>query len=155
MARLVKNGVDLPERILSRNRTILNPGIAVANVLKILAENNPDICLRDWGKIVRPAKVNASITTITIDGVQYKIRQNYEPIKETGIERCLCNTTRPEVPNEEEYFILNPHPLNTTLDRLVVKCERYRKSLIALVPEINDYCRKSSLPCLKGIQIIL
>ena len=154
MTRLVKNGVDLPERILHVNRRTLHPGIAVANVLKILAENNPAICLRDWGNVVLPAKVDPAFKTITIDGVQYQLRQNFQPKRDTSLERCLCLTFRPGHPNEEEYFILNPHPLNKTLDRLVFKCKRGRKTLSSLVSDMNCYCNASKLPCLQGIQII-
>ena len=154
MARLVQNGKNLPERILLRKTRIMHPGIAVANVLKILAEYNPKICLKAWKCIVKPATVDANITTITIDGVQYRLRPNFTPFRDTSKERCLRNHLRPGYPNEEEYFILNPHPQNKTLDRLVVKCEWDRKSLADLVPQMNLYCRQSKLPCLQGIQII-
>ena len=154
MALLVRNGINFPERVLHVNKQSLHPGIAVVNVLKILAENDPAICHRDWGMIVLPAKVNAQFTTITISGVNYPLRQNFLPRRITGIERCLYNSPRKGHKYEESFFILNPHPQNTTLDRLVVKCEHNRKSLADLVPEINAYCAKSPLPYLQGIQII-
>ena len=171
MARLTRNGRDLPERILLRNTKTLNSGIAVANVLKILAENDPVTCLRDWGPdgewgndekygpIVKSAKINKEFTKISIeeDGgkVEHEIRPNFVPSRDISHERCLVleEERREGFPFEEAYFILNPHPENKTLDRLVVKCMRYRQNLIRLVGPINEYCRKSPLKCLQGIEI--
>ena len=154
MAQLFRNGVELPDRILQRNRQVMHPGIAVANVLKILAEHAPEICYRDWRKVVRQAKVDGQFTNITIDGEKYRLQPDFIPTRDTSIERCLCNNHRRGHANEEAYFILNPHPLNKTLDRLVVECEWDRRTLADLVGRMNDYCSKSNLPCLQGIKII-
>ena len=154
MAQLVKNGVELPDRILQKNMQVMHPGIAVANVLKILAEHAPEICYRDWRKVVRQAKVDGQFTNITIDGEKYRLQPDFIPTRDTSIERCLCNNPRSRHKNEEEYFILNPHPRNKTLDRLVVRCNS-RGTLALMVNEMNQYCCESNLPCLQGIKIIV
>ena len=159
MSQLLKNGNPLPERILLGCKRIMppgvmHPGIAVANVLKILAENSPKKCRDDWPQIVQQAKVNAGFTKLTIDGIDYPLRQNLTLKRDTGIERCLRIKCRKGHPNDEAYFILNPHPQNMTLDRLVVKVEWDRHNLAVLVEDINKYCRSSTLPFLQGIKIV-
>ncbi len=125
----------------------MHPGIAVVNVLALMAKVVPLKCLQDWGKLVLPATVNAERTQITIGEETFDLRIIPDAPHQ---ERCLSGK-RPGRDGDEAYWILNPAPLNSTLERLVIKCEVDRHTPASCLKELEDYCRTSPLACIKGI----
>jgi len=150
----VKNPYQLKDLVLmtANQGGDMHPGVAVANVLSLLAQAAPYQCLQDWKCVVRTATVDDNRTTITVDDngtkTTYELRLTpWLPLQ----ERCLSPNRTEERPYEEAYWILNPGPKNNTCERLVVKCEPDRHSLAACREKLEEYCKNNTLPCIRDI----